>query len=326
MKEKFGGGTLMNYIGIDLGGTKILGALFDEKGEVLYKGKKKTKAKEGIEAVERQLFSLIDDLIKANKKEEIKAIGIGVPGLVDTKTGTVKFAPNITMNNYPIGKIIKDKYNLDVFVGNDVNVGTLGEWKYSLGGKTNNLIGIFVGTGIGGGIIINNKLFEGSTGLAGEIGHMTIDSSGAICGCGSRGCLEAVASKTGIQAEIEARIKRGDSTMIKDSLMKEGILKSGPLKDAYKKGDLVVIESIERAAKYLGIGVANLINIFDPEVIVFGGGIIEELGDIIMPIVQEEARRYAMKNIFENVLFQKAKLGDDAGIIGALTLAQEGAR
>ena len=316
----------MNYIGIDLGGTKILGALFNEKGEVLYKNKKKTKAKEGITVVEKQLFSLIDDLIKAGKKEEIKAIGIGVPGLVDTKTGTVKFAPNITMNNYPIGKIIRDKYNLKVFVGNDVNVGTLGEWKYSLGGKTNNLIGIFVGTGIGGGIIINNKLFEGTTGLAGEIGHMTIDSSGAICGCGSRGCLEAVASKTGIQAEIEARIKRGDSTLIKDSLMKEGILKSGPLKDAYEKGDLVVIESIERAAKYLGIGVANLINIFDPEVIVFGGGIIEELGDIIMPIVQEEARRYAMKNIFENVVFKKAKLGDDAGIIGALTLAQEGVR
>ena len=316
----------MNYIGIDLGGTKILGALFDESGKILHKSKKKTKTKEGIKAVETQLFSVIDELLKANKKEEIKAIGIGVPGLVDTKTGVVKFAPNITMNNYPIGELIKNKYKLDVFVGNDVNVGVLGEWKYSLGGQTGNLIGIFVGTGIGGGIILNNKLFEGTTGVAGEIGHMTIDSSGAICGCGSRGCLEAVASKTGIQAEIEARIKRGDSTLIKESLLKEGILKSGPLKEAYEKGDLVVIESIERAAKYLGIGVANLINIFDPEVIVFGGGIIEELGDIIMPIVQEEARRYAMKNIFENVLFQKAKLGDDAGIIGALTLAQEGAR
>lgn len=316
----------MNYIGIDLGGTKILGALFDESGKILHKSKKKTKAKEGIKAVEIQLFSVIDELLKANKKEEIRAIGIGVPGLVDTKTGTVKFAPNITMNNYPIGECIKNKYKLEVFVGNDVNVGVLGEWKYSLGGQTGNLIGIFVGTGIGGGIILDNKLFEGTTGVAGEIGHMTIDSSGAICGCGSRGCLEAVASKTGIQAEIEARIKRGDSTLIKESLQKEGILKSGPLKEAYENGDLVVIESIERAAKYLGAGVANLINIFDPEVIVFGGGIIEELGDIIMPIVKEEAGRYAMKRIFENVRFEKAKLGDDAGIVGALTLAQEGVR
>ncbi len=316
----------MNYIGIDLGGTKILGALFDNNGTVIYKNKKKTKAKNGIKAVEEQLFSLIDDLTDKSGKEEIKAIGIGVPGLVDVKTGTVKFAPNIAMNNYPIGDLIRDKYKIDVFVGNDVNVGTLGEWKYSPEGKSSNFIGIFVGTGIGGGIIIDNKLYTGSGGVAGELGHMTIDSNGAICGCGSRGCLEAVASKTGIQAEIKARIKRGEDTDIKESLEKEGILKSGPLRAAYDKGDIVVRETVERAAKYLGVGVANLINIFDPEAVVFGGGVIEELGDIILPIVKEEASRYAMRSIFENVKFEKAQLGDDAGIMGAFVLAQEGVK
>lgn len=316
----------MNYIGIDLGGTKILGALFDEDGKILHKNKKKTKAKNGIKAVEEQIFNIIDELIEKSNNEKIRAIGMGVPGLIDTKTGTVKFAPNIVMDNYPIRKIIKDKYNLDTFIANDVNAGTLGEWKYSLEGKAENFIGIFVGTGIGGGIIIENKLYGGSGGLAGEIGHMTIDSAGAICGCGSRGCLEAVASKTGMQAEIQARIKRGENTLIKESIEKEGILKSGPLKEAYEKGDTVVIETIERAAKYLGVGVANLINIFDPEIIVFGGGIIEELGDFILPIVKEEASRYAMRAVFANVKFKKAKLGDDAGIMGAFVLAQEGVK
>ena len=205
-------------------------------------------------------------------------------------------------------------------------MGTLGEWRYSLEDKATNFIGIFVGTGIGGGIIIDNKLYTGSGGVAGELGHMTVDSNGAICGCGSRGCLEAVASKTGIQAEILARIKRGESTDIKESLEKEGILKSGPLKAAYDKGDIVVVETVERAAKYLGVGVANLINIFDPEAIVFGGGVIEELGDVILPIVKEEASRYAMRSIFENVKFRKAQLGDDAGIMGAFVLAQEGVK
>ena len=230
------------------------------------------------------------------------------------------------MNNYPIGDLIGDKYKIDVFVGNDVNVGTLGEWKYSPEGKASNFIGIFVGTGIGGGIIIDNKLYTGSGGVAGELGHMTVDSNGAICGCGSRGCLEAVASKTGIQAEIKARIKRGEDTDIRESLEKEGILKSGPLRAAYDKGDIVVRETIERAAKYLGVGIANLINIFDPEAIVFGGGVIEELGDVILPIVKEEASRYAMRSIFENVKFEKAQLGDDAGIMGAFVLAQEGVK
>lgn len=316
----------MNYIGIDFGGTKILGALFDENGKILYKNKKKTKAKNGLKTVEEQLFSVIDELIAESNNGKIKSIGMGVPGLIDVKTGTVKFAPNIVMDNYPIRKIIRDRYNLDTFIGNDVNVGTLGEWKYSLEGKAENFIGIFVGTGIGGGIIIDNKLYGGAGGLAGEIGHMTIDSEGAICGCGSRGCLEAVASKTGIQAEIQARIKRGESTLIKESIEKEGILKSGPLKEAYEKDDVVVIETIERAAKYLGVGVANLINIFNPEVIVFGGGIMEELGDSILPILKKEASRYAMKAVFENVKFKKAKLGDDAGIMGAFVLAQEGVK
>ena len=316
----------MNYIGIDLGGTKILGALFDESGKVISKCKKKTKAKNGIEIVQEQLFSVIDELLEKSKDTPIAALGMGVPGLVDAETGTVKFAPNIVMNNYPIGDILREKYKLQVFIGNDVNVGTMGEWKYTFGGEIDDLIGIFIGTGIGGGIILNKKLYEGKSGVAGEIGHMTVEQNGAICGCGSRGCLEAVSSKTGIQAEILARIKRGEKTEIQESMEKEGILKSGPLKSAYANGDKVVKETVDRAARYIGVGVANLMNIFDPELIVFGGGVVEELGDVILPIIKKEAERYALRNIFENVRFEKAALGDDAGIMGALTLAQEGVK
>ena len=316
----------MNYIGIDLGGTKILGALFDENGKILHKVKKKTKAKNGIKTIEIQVFSVIDELLDKNKKEKVESIGIGVPGIVNIESGVVEFAPNVEMDQYPIRDVIKKKYKMDVNIGNDVNVGTLGEWRFSTEKDVKNAIGLFIGTGIGGGIIIDNKLYSGSGGLAGEIGHMSIDIMGAVCGCGSRGCLEAISSKTGMQTEILARIRRGEKTLIQDSLDKEGILKSSALKEAYEKQDVVVRETVEKAARYLGVGVANIINIFNPEVIIFGGGIIEELGDVIIPIVKKEALRYTIRVMYENVRFKKAELGDDAGIMGAFILAKEGAK
>ena len=186
-----------------------------------------------------------------------------------------------------------------------------------------NVLGVFVGTGIGGGIIIENELYIGKNGAAGEIGHINLDPNGPFCGCGSRGCLESLASKTAIQKEIETRIYRGEESLIIKSLKENGILKSGPLRDAYLKKDVVVVEAVSKAAENLGRGLASLANIFNPEVIVLGGGVMVELGKELLPIVTREFDRFAMIDIAKNTEIKMAKLGDDAGIIGALALAKE---
>ena len=201
------------FIGLDIGGTKILGALFDENGISKKKEKRKTKASEGLEVVQKEIFKTIDNLLAEIKIKEIEAIGIGIPGLVD-REGTITFSPNLPFRNYELAKILEKRYKIPVFIGNDVNVATVGEWMFGSGKGKKNVLGVFVGTGIGGGIIIENELYIGKNGAAGEIGHINLDPNGPFCGCGSRGCLESLASKTAIQKEIEARIYRGEESLI----------------------------------------------------------------------------------------------------------------
>ena len=310
------------FIGLDIGGTKILGALFDENGVSKKKEKRKTKASEGLEVVQKEIIKTIDNLLAGIKIKEIEAIGIGIPGLVD-REGTITFSPNLPFRNYELAKILEKRYKVPVFIGNDVNVATVGEWMFGSGKGKKNVLGVFVGTGIGGGIIIENELYIGKNGAAGEIGHINLDPNGPFCGCGSRGCLESLASKTAIQKEIETRIYRGEESLILKSLKENGILKSGPLRDAYLKKDVVVVEAVSKAAENLGRGLASLANIFNPEVIVLGGGVMVELGKELLPIVTREFDRFAMIDIAKNTEIKMAKLGDDAGIIGALALAKE---
>ena len=310
------------FIGLDIGGTKILGALFDENGVSKKKEKRKTKASEGLEVVQKEIFKTIDNLLAGIKIKEIEAIGIGIPGLVD-REGTITFSPNLPFRNYELAKILEKRYKVPVFIGNDVNVATVGEWMFGSGKGKKNVLGVFVGTGIGGGIIIENELYIGKNGAAGEIGHINLDPNGPFCGCGSRGCLESLASKTAIQKEIETRIYRGEESLILKSLKENGILKSGPLRDAYLKKDVVVVEAVSKAAENLGRGLASLANIFNPEVIVLGGGVMVELGKELLPIVTREFDRFAMIDIAKNTEIKMAKFGDDAGIIGALALAKE---
>ena len=311
------------FIGLDIGGTKILGALFDEEGKIKKREKRKAKASSGLEIVQKEIFKTIDNLLENTNIREIEAIGISVPGLVD-RDGTITFSPNLPFRDYKLGEILRKKYNIPTFIGNDVNVSTVGEWKFGSGSGNKNVLGIFVGTGIGGGLIVENNLYLGKNGSAGEIGHINLDPNGPFCGCGSRGCLESLSSKTAIQKNIESRIYRGEKSLITKSLKENGILKSGPLKEAYMKKDDVVIDSVNKAAENLGRGLASLANIFNPEVIILGGGVMVELGKELMPIITREFQRFAMIDISKNTEIKMAKLGDDAGIIGALALAKEG--
>ena len=212
---------------------------------------------------------------------------------------------------------------MPVFVENDCNIAALGVHVAELKAKPKNMVGIFVGTGIGGGMIINGELYGGFNHTAGEIGHMVLDVSGPKCGCGNKGCFEALASRTAIFQQIKAGIKDGQKTLLTEMLGDNlDDLRSGDLRKAIRRGDKFVEKVVEGAAEYIGIAVANLVNILNPEVVVLGGGVIEALADEMMGVIVETAQDYAMAGTMKGVEILASKLGDNAGITGGAVLAR----
>ncbi len=313
-------------IALDIGGTKVLGALFDEEINLIKRKKKSTKASEGNEIILSQISKVIQSLIETAEEEEylVKAIGAGVPGVI--QEGTVLFTPNLPWENYPLADELAARFDYPILIGNDANVALLGEWGHGAAQNTINTVGFFVGTGVGGGIIINRKIYTGSMGLAGEIGHISLNPEGIICGCGSRGCLESYASKTGMLKYIKAQIAHGRDCCIKEELQKKPehyILRSSVIKEALESGDAVITESVEIAAKYLGIAVASAISILNPEMVIFGGGIVEALGQSFIDQIKPFVFQYAVPHAMDNCRFKLAELGDDACLYGGLTLVEE---
>jgi len=205
-----------------------------------------------------------------------------------------------------------------------VNAGVYGEFKSGAARGARNVLGVFIGTGIGGGLIINGALYRGSSTGAGEVGHIIVRAGGPRCGCGNRGCLEAVASRTAITRDIRKAIKRGGRSSVAKLLNKETDLLSGKdLKAAYDSGDEVVKKIINRAAKSAGIGIGSLLNVLGPEIVVLGGGVVEAFGDDFVARLERSARDIAFDINSKDVKFVRAELGDDAGVIGAATLARE---
>ncbi len=312
-----------SYICLDIGGTKVLGAIFDENNSIIYKIKKKTKAEEGFEKIEEKIIKLVNELISESgiDKNNLAAIGAGAPGIINENTGEIIFTPNLPWRNYNIRGVIEDKFKVPFYIGNDVKMGVLGEWKYGTGVDRKNIVGIFVGTGVGGGLIIDNKLFTGARHTAAEVGHMVLNTEGPYCNCGQRGCLEAYASKIAMAREIRAQIARGRKTVLKD-LMDDNIIniRSKVLKKAVEEKDELALEVLNRAVYYLAAGAGSLINILNPDMLILGGGVLEALGDYIMPIFKECIKRFTMPAILEGTQIVKSALGDDAIIYGALAL------
>ncbi len=305
------------YIGLDIGGTKILGVLYDELGTELKRAKKKTKAAEGAEVALEQIYKVIDRLLE-DGEVEVLGIGAGAPGLIKDE-GTVIFSPNIPFVDFDLKEKIESRYNCAFVLGNDVNVGMFGEWKHTGLNDANSVLGLFIGTGIGGAIIINGELYLGQ-GSAGEMGHMIVTNDGAICGCGSKGCLEAYASKTAIQKFIQAQLKKGRSTVLDEAIALGGVIKSSALEDAYKDNDPLALEVIDQAVHYLGVATANYVNIFHPEMFIFGGGILESFGQPMLDEIIKEAKCHAMPGLVDDVNFRLSELGDDAGVYGGYAL------
>lgn len=314
---------MKTYIGLDIGGTKILGSLYTEDGISLKRVKKKTKASEGIDAVLKQIYKVIDGLLEdEDEKIELMGIGAGSPGIIKDER-VISFSPNIPFRDFDLGEKIVKRYNVPFVLGNDVNVAMYGEWKAAHISDAKNVLGLFVGTGVGGAIIINEKLYVGKGGAA-EFGHMVVNPEGAYCGCGSQGCLEAYASKTGIQNAVNGQIRKGRKTVLEDYLKSDGaIIKSSSLKKAYKAGDGLAVEVIDRAVYYLGLAVGTLLNQFHPDLIILGGGIMEALGDDLMHGIKKEAKRHIMPGQMKGVAFELSHLSDDAGIYGAYALIKD---
>ncbi len=313
-------------VGVDLGGTKILSGVFKNPLECIGTAKVSTKAQRGVEAVIERIARSIEDAVDEADLtlKQVAGVGIGAPGAVDFASGTVIFAPNMEgWKDVPLKKDLEKALGVPVFVENDCNIAALGVHVAELKGKPKHLVGIFVGTGIGGGLIINGELFAGYNHTAGEIGHMVVDVNGPKCGCGNKGCLEALASRTAIFQQIKAGVKDGEKTILTEMLGDDlSDLRSNDLRKAIRRGDKFVDRIIEGAAEYIGIATANLVNILGPEVVVLGGGVIEALADEMMSVIIETAQDYAMPGTMKGVEIIASKLGDSAGITGGAVLAK----
>lgn len=312
-------------MGVDLGGTKILAGVFDDKLECLGRVKKSTKADRGADAVADRVAATVLEAIDECDlhPRQIRGVGVGAPGACDPETGTVIFAPNLAWKNFPLKKELEKRLDIPVFIENDCNLQTLGVYEKELKGKPRHLVGIFLGTGIGAGIILDGRLFSGFNRTAGEIGHMVLEVGGPKCGCGNKGCFEALASRTAILKRLEAAVKDGQKTVLTEMLGSDlDDLRSGDLRKALKRGDKLVEKVVEEAAEYTGIAVANVINLLNPEVIVVGGGVIDALEDDMLAIIIETARDYAMNGTASGIEILASKLGDEAGITGGAVLAR----
>lgn len=314
-------------VGVDMGGTKILAAVIGSNGQIVSRCKGMTGADKGTDEVINRIAECISESIKkANlDQSQIRAIGIGAPGVIDSKTGIVIYAPNLRWTNVALKTALENRFEIPISVDNDVNLGTLGEQVLGAGKGVDNLVSIFIGTGIGGGIIVNGKLFYGANRTAGEIGHVILRPDGPKCSCGNRGCLEALASRTAISRYVRKAITQQGKKSILPELNKGSLklVRSRALAKAVEKGDRVTAKAIERAQYYLGVGVATVIGIVNPQIVVLGGGLIEAMGENFVSGVYDVAAELALPNAMNGVEVVSAKLGDDAGVIGAAVLACE---
>lgn len=313
-------------VGVDFGGTKLYAGVFSDRLENIGTARKSTKPQRGVDTVIERIAEVVREAVDEAdlSLKQIKGVGIGAPGAVAGDTGDIIFAPNLPgWKNVPLKKALEKHLGVPVFVENDCNIAMLGVYVTELKSKPRSAVGIFLGTGIGGGMIINGELYSGFNHTAGEVGHMVLDPTGPKCGCGNKGCYEALASRTAIFKRLQQAVKDGEKTILTDMLGDDlEDMRSGSLRKALRKGDKLVEKVIDEAAEYTGIAIANLANIMGPEVIVLGGGVIEALADEMLSIIVETANDYAMPGVMEGVEIFASKLGDEAGITGGGVLAK----
>ncbi|NIP31822.1 MAG: ROK family protein [Candidatus Dadabacteria bacterium] len=300
------------YLGIDVGGTNIRGAIITENGEVIERHKTASEAKKGIGT----LINNIEKFFHHFSNYNLQGVGIGIPGIIDQKKGLLTQAPNIkNAKDYPIKKALLNKLNLPIEIENDANCAALGEYWIGESKKVSSLIILTIGTGLGGGIILDDKLWNGSNGMGGEIGHMTINPEGPRCNCGNYGCIESYVSAEAIRRIV------GETEDLKQQLIniKKEDIPEELMKLALKKNKIAV-KIWKDLGKYLGLGIANLVNILNVEMVIIGGGL-SNAWELFIKQTKDEVKKRGLSGPVENLKIKKASLGDDAGIFGACYLA-----
>ncbi|MFO0959068.1 MAG: ROK family protein [Isosphaeraceae bacterium] len=312
--------------GIDLGGTKILAGIVDAEHRILGRAKRVTPAREGAQAILAAMLDAVNEAMETAGVHpgDLAGIGVGSPGPLDAEAGVILFSPNLNVKQFALGPDLSQALGRPVMVQNDVRVGGYGEFKLGAGRGYKDLIIAFVGTGIGGCFIKDGKVVTGHTGNAGEVGHLIVKAGGPKCGCGTRGCMEALASKTAIARRVNKMIRKGIPTVLKSRIdAKTNRLKSKDLAAALMAGDVLAIEEVHRAARFLGLGLASLINVIGPELVIVGGGVTNALGNPYLELVRAAARPHTLADRGGKIAIVGGSLGDNAGILGASLLARE---
>lgn len=309
-------------VGIDLGGTKVSGAVSDKNGNILYMKTIDTLASEGSDNVMARIIWLINHVLGEHNisKEDVIGIGIASPGPLNSEEGIIIETPNLPFKNFPLKNTIENATGIKTYIDNDANAAALGESLFGAGKGVENLIYITVSTGIGGGIVINKKLYRGKTGNAGELGHMTVEPHGPRCNCGNYGCLEVMASGTAIARVAREKLKHSENLKNENSLLLSfEKISSKEVFECASRGDKLALEVVDYTTNYLGIGIASLINIFDPEMVVIGGGV-SKVGDILFNRLRKIALERSFNIMSSTVKIVPASLGTDAGLVGALAI------
>jgi glucokinase len=312
-------------LAVDIGGTKILAALFSPDGRMLATETVPTLVQEGVKAVVARLVSAVDGLLERNQvsRAQLGGIGIACAGGVDTGRGVV-VTPSPNMPGWvdvPLAEIVSEQFHVVAYLVNDASAAALGEHRFGAGKGVNDLVLLTLGTGIGGGIIADGRLYLGAVGAAGELGHMTVEDSGSVCGCGNKGCLEMLASGTAVARDAVLRINDGRKSALTD--MAGGKIENITAEmvgTAARQGDSLAGDVIARAAYYLGVGLVNIVNIFNPEMIILGGGM-AELGDLLIAPGRRMVAERAFSISARAVRIVTAQLGNEAGVYGAAAFA-----
>lgn len=317
------------WVGFDLGGTKMLAQVYDEGFESLGRERRKTKGWSGQEEGLARIIETIDAALAEAKvdRDRLAGIGIGCPGPVDMEKGELLNPPNLGWSHVPIGMHLADEFGCEVSVLNDVDAGVYGEYRFGAAKEARCVVGIFPGTGIGGGCVYQGEILHGVGTTCMEVGHIQVVPDGPLCGCGQRGCLEAVASRLAIAANCAKAAYRGEAPHLLDSAGTDlGKIRSGPLAAAVKAGDDSVRRIVREAARTIGIALSGIVHVLAPDVVLLGGGLVEAMPELFIEQVGKAARKRVMPAFQDLFDIHVSALGDDAATMGAAAWAQHLAR
>ncbi len=314
----------MYYLGIDLGGTNIAAAVVDDNYKILGKGKIKTNCPRPADQIADSIFEVGMMAVKNSglTLEDIVDVGVGCPGSVNPKTGMICFSNNLGFANTPMAKLLEERFGRKVYLENDANAAALGEKYAGAGRGTEQFVAITLGTGVGGGVIINDLILSGANSAGGELGHIVMIQGGEPCGCGRKGCWEAYASATALIRQTKAAMLANKQSKMWEIAGSLDNVDGKTSFDGLRLGDETARVVVKNYCDYVACGLTNIINIFQPDVVCIGGGISKEGETLVAPIREYVERERYSKNVDKQTVIKPAELGNDAGIIGAALLGK----